>query len=195
LTAMVKFIARGQNVRRGLDAQGKLKKISLDYTAEGYSNFMAAGRMEWIAKQVERLPAEDPDKSVFTPEVLRPPSDIYLTASWDEMVPFPTTWKLRFDGFGPSNYSTEEHPYGKVKSPYVPDDAAPWYQPQGPSQVGGSFADVTCICAQPGSDCCCLEHRTNSWAKDEGASRPQGSIGYEHTLSKGCSLSGHMPHP
>ena len=42
LTSMVKFIAQMKNPRRGHDAQGKLKKINLGWTAEGYSNFMVS---------------------------------------------------------------------------------------------------------------------------------------------------------
>jgi hypothetical protein len=193
LSEMVKFIARMQNARRGPAAQGQLKKISLDYTAEGYSNFMAAGRMDWIAGQVERLPEHDQNKDIFTPEVLKPASDIYLTPSWDEMVPFPMTWKLKFDGFGASDYSTNEHPYGKLTPPFVPDDSPPWYQPQGPSHVGGSFAEVTCICAKPDSPCRCLQQATDATRQDERLPRRQHPAELEPTLSKGCSLSGHAP--
>ncbi|KAK5110343.1 hypothetical protein LTR62_006051 [Meristemomyces frigidus] len=146
LSTMTTFIARMKNARRGHDAQGKLKRIDLDYTAEGYSNFMAPERMDWIARQVSNLPSTDPDKTVFTPQVLRPGTNTYLTPLWDEMVPFPMTWKVRFDGFGASDYSTQGHPYGALRTAWVPDDMAPWYQPQGPSHTGGTFGDVVCVC-------------------------------------------------
>lgn len=139
-----------KNPRRGHDAQGRLKKIHLDWTAEGYSNFMAPMRMDWIAEQVKRLPRSHPDKDTFTNAVLKPETDTYLTPNWDEMVPFPMTWKIRFDGFGESNYHSEgppSHPYGRVTTVGLPDDCPPWYQPQGASHVGGTLADVSCICA------------------------------------------------
>lgn len=157
LTSMVKFFAQMKNARRGHDAQGQLKKITLGWTAEGYSNFMAPMRMDWIAEQVERLPKNDKNKNIFTDEILRPETDTYLTPNWDEMVPFPMTWKIRYDGFGESDYRSEPtdedlegHPYGKVRPMELPRWARsypPWYQPQGPSHVGGTFADVSCVCA------------------------------------------------
>ena len=150
LTKMVKFIAQMKNPRRGHDAQGRLKKIHLGWRAEGYSNFMAPKRTEWIAEQVKRLSDKHPDKVIFTNDVLEPETDTYLTPNWDEMVPFPMTWKIRFDGFGKSNYRSEgspSHPYGKITTVRLPDDLPPWYQPQGASHVGGTFADVSCICA------------------------------------------------
>ena len=109
-------------------------------------------RMEWIAEQVENLPANDVNKNIFTPEVLRPETDTYLTPNWDEMVPFPMTWKIRYDGFGESDYRSDDpkhpHPYGRLATLYpLPDWAPPWYQPSGASHFGGTFADVSCICA------------------------------------------------
>ena len=105
-------------------------------------------RMEWIAEQVKHLPADEAD-SIFTPEVLSPETDTYLTPNWDEMVPFPMTWKIRYDGFGESDYRSADHkhPYGCLASPPLPDNFPPWYQPQGASHFGGTFADVSCICA------------------------------------------------
>ncbi len=150
LTLMVKFIAQMKNPRRGHDEQGKLKKIHLDWTAEGYSNFMAPMRMDRIAEQVKHLPESHPNKDVFTDAVLKPETDTYLTPNWDEMVPFPMTWKIRFDGFGESDYRSEgppSHPYGRVMTVRLPDDCPPWYQPQGASHFGATFADVSCICA------------------------------------------------
>lgn len=141
---MVKFIAEMKNPRRGHDAQGRLKRVHLDWTAEGYSNFMAPMRMDWIAEQVKRLPKNHPNKDVFTDSVLRPETDTYLTPNWDEMVPFPMTWKIRFDGFGESDYRSKgipSHPYGSLATPRLPDDAPPWYQPRGASHFGGAFGE------------------------------------------------------
>jgi hypothetical protein len=146
LTSMVKFVAQMKNVRRGHDAQGKLKRVRIDSTAEGYANYMAPMRVRWIRKH-------DPNKVVFSDDILKPETDTYLTPTWDEMVPFPMTWKVRFDGFGRSNYFKDGHPYALVKTvPSLPDYCPPWYQPVGPSHVGGSFSDVLCVCAAAKAD-------------------------------------------
>ncbi|KAI9705161.1 MAG: hypothetical protein M1820_005308 [Bogoriella megaspora] len=189
LTSMVKFIAQMKNPRRGHDAQGRLKKVNLHWTAEGYSNFMAPMRIDRIAEQVKHLPPNDPDKNIFTMKVLKPETDTYLTPSWDEMVPFPMTWKIRFDGFGKSDYSTDSrspHPYGRLKSAWLPDDAPPWYQPQGASHVGGSFADVACICAHP-------ETHQSSLSLGKKTHVPTAASP-EPTLSTGCSLCSKTVH-
>lgn len=148
---MIKFVAQMKNPRRGHDAQGKLKKIRLDSTPEGYANYMAPMRVSWIKEQTKRLKDKDADK-IFTDDILRPEADTYLTPTWDEFVPFPMTWKIRFDGFGESNYMVDNHPYGRVKTtPTLPDFCPPWYQPQGPSAVGGAFAS-DCVCAAAGAE-------------------------------------------
>lgn len=133
LTSMIKFVALMKNPRRGHDTQGRLKKILVDETQEGYANFMAPERIKWISKHA---PQEIWDKHKLTPE-----TDAYLTPSWDEFVPFPMTWKIRFDGFGKSHYEDIK------TTPPVPDSVPPWYQPQGASTVGGTFATVECVCA------------------------------------------------
>lgn len=76
---------------------------------------------------------------VFTDDVLKPAADTYLTAEWDEFVPFPTTWKLRFEGYGPSNYGAN---LSLLRPQVLPDSFPPFYQPQGPSHYGGAFGDV-----------------------------------------------------
>ncbi|KAK6081877.1 Psi-producing oxygenase C (Linoleate diol synthase) [Seiridium cupressi] len=123
LTSMIKFIAQMKNPRRGHDAQGRLKKIHLDSTIEGYANYMAPMRVSWIRKQVKSLEDKEAEQ-ILTDDILKPGADTYLTPTWDEFVPFPMTWKIRFDGFGKSNY-----------------------EPQGLSTVGGTFATVACVCA------------------------------------------------
>ncbi|KAK3380521.1 putative prostaglandin G/H synthase 2/cyclooxygenase 2, pgh2/cox2 [Lasiosphaeria ovina] len=149
LTSMIKFIAQMKNPRRGHDTQGRLKRIHLDSIAEGYANYMAPMRVKRIEEQVKHL-EEKEAKMIFTDKLLRPEVDTYLTPTWDEFVPFPMTWKIRFDGFGESNYKDDKtnNPYGRVKTtPTLPDYCPPWYQPQGPSTVGGTFAAVVCVCA------------------------------------------------
>ncbi|KAK6220812.1 hypothetical protein LQW54_001730 [Pestalotiopsis sp. IQ-011] len=133
LTSMIKFVALMKNPRRGHGTQGRLKKILVDETQEGYANFMAPERMAWIS---QHAPQDIWDKHKLTPE-----TDAYLTPSWDEFVPFPMTWKIRFNGFGKSHYDEI-----KTIQP-LPDSIPPWYQPQGASTVGGTFATVECVCA------------------------------------------------
>lgn len=171
---MVKCVAQMRNVRRGHDAQGRLKSIQLDDSEEGYANFMAAGRVDSIAAQVQNLSGKDAAK-VYTEDVLRPATETYLTAAWDEMVPFPTTWKLRFDGFGASDYSDKDgNRFGKLSQPKLPDDAPPWYQPPGWSEDGGVFGESLCTCRNrsSGSDAmkgptlttgCGLPHHTQGY--------------------------------
>lgn len=35
----------------------------------------------------------------------------------------------------------------------MPDSYPPFYQPQGASHTGGSFADAVCVCNTPGNAC------------------------------------------
>ncbi|KAF5227413.1 hypothetical protein FAUST_11784 [Fusarium austroamericanum] len=147
LTSMIKFVAQMRNPRRGHDTQGHLKKINLDPVYEGYANFMARKRVKWIEQQVNNMDNTKKAKAIFTDKVLRPKTDTYLTPSWDEFVPFPMTWKIRFDGFGESNYADPKNPYGKVVSKNLSLNSPPWYQPQGPSDHGGAFAGTVCVCA------------------------------------------------
>ncbi|KAK4208108.1 Psi-producing oxygenase A [Rhypophila decipiens] len=160
LTSMIAFIAQMRNPRRGRDTQGKLKRIRLDKTPEGYANYMAPMRVAWIKEQAGLLKDEKKARMIYTDRILKPPSDTYLTPNWDEFVPFPMTWKIRFDGFGESDYEKDNHPYGLIRTVKVlPDWCPPWYQPQGPSTVGGTFATLVCVCAGKAGaegDCPCL---------------------------------------
>ena len=104
---MIKVFAQMKNLRRGHDTQGKLKKINIDATAEGYANFMAPLRIVEIHDKVqevlskakgtkeEDLTREQSDakelESILSSKVLQPQSDTFLTPEWDEMVPFPTS--------------------------------------------------------------------------------------------------------
>ena len=101
LTAMIKVLAQMKNLRRGHEAQGKLKRINIDQTYEGYANFMAPMRMKKIRYDVEHPPKDEKTKKdlyspddlakIFDTRVLKPSTDTFLTPEWDEMVPFPTS--------------------------------------------------------------------------------------------------------
>ena len=113
LTAMTKVLAQMKNLRRGHDAQGRLKRIRIDQTYEGYANFMAPMRMKKIGYDVEQAKGEakDAEKAaknakktvkdlqkqtddlakIFDTNVLKPDTETFLTPEWDEMVPFPTS--------------------------------------------------------------------------------------------------------
>ena len=199
VTAMIKTIAQMKNARWGHDAQGRLKKVNLDSSAEGYSNFMAPMRISSISCQVEML-KKDADKetrekleTIHNDRVLRPATDTYLTTEWDEFVPFPCTWKIRFDGFGKSNYGKD---FGTLKQAKIPEDALavpPWYQPQGASHYGGSFADVACVCNTPGKDCHCKDaaQRGKEDEKEGATGTSQRHLQGEGgtPVSTGCGIS------
>ena len=198
LTSMVTFVAQMRNPRRGHDAQGRLKRIRLETIPEGYANYMAPMRVSWIKEQAKRagdISTEEREK-IFSDDMLRPEADTYLTPTWDEFVPFPMTWKIRFDGFGKSDYSVKVektgkvNPYGRVKTtPTLPDFCPPWYQPQGPSTVGGTFADVVCVCADDQGDCPCNVHSRKKQKLEEAKS---GVAPVQ--LSTGCGLGGDHGH-
>ena len=110
LTAMIKVLAQTKNLRRGHDAQGRLKRVRIDQTNEGYANFIAPMRMKKIAYDVEqakksakqaKMTAAEAKKQedlakIFDVRVLKPSTETYLTAEWDEMVPFPTSKLFHF---------------------------------------------------------------------------------------------------
>jgi hypothetical protein len=91
---MVKAVAQMKNLRRGHDTQGRLKRIKLDSSSEGYSNFMAPLRMKMVeadAAYARKHSSKKEADEVFTPDILKPQTDTYLTPEWDEFVPFPTS--------------------------------------------------------------------------------------------------------
>ena len=110
LTAMIKVLGQLKNLRRGHDAQGKLKRIWVDQTSEGYANFMAPMRVEEIRREAKRQNTDEVNgliktdayqakawetkRDIFNDDVLKPQTDTYLTAEWDEMIPFPTSTPL-----------------------------------------------------------------------------------------------------
>jgi len=105
VTAMIKIFAQMKNARRGHDTQGRLKRVRLDASSEGYTNYMAPMRIQRISKEVELLKQKEieraekdggtPDlkqfEGVYTDRILRPATETFLTAEWDEMVPFPNS--------------------------------------------------------------------------------------------------------
>jgi hypothetical protein len=103
LTAMIKIVAQMKNARRGHDRQGRLKRIKLDASYEGYSNYMAPMRMRAIEYQAtEARKGSDKAKKaladkVFTKGVLKPTTQTYLTPEWDEMLPFPCSKSIPND--------------------------------------------------------------------------------------------------
>ncbi|CCF37413.1 linoleate diol synthase [Colletotrichum higginsianum] len=156
---MIKFIALTRNTRRGPAAQGELKRVHLEATAEGYANYMAPERVEWIKEQVDKLEDQKEASRIFNDKIFVAGFDTFLTPSWDEYVPFPMTWKIRFDGFGKSDYIDQECKnvkYGQVRTvgKGLPDFCPPWYQPKGPSSTGGTFAMVECVCADSAASGC-----------------------------------------
>lgn len=187
LASMIRLVAQMRNARRGHDTQGYVKKVRLDQTPEGYANFMAPMRMAHIAAQVRADKSHSPS-TVYSPRVLRPGTDTYMTPTWDEMVPFPTTWKIRFDGFGASDYSSPDgKPFGKLAAFKLPDDAPPFYQPQSLSHSGGSFAD--CLCAT-GTCQCSAKHDEQGTKDGHDKSAPPTDVAARMpTLSAGCGLS------
>ena len=152
LTCMVKVLAQMKNLRRGHDTQGKLKQIRIPSLYEGYGEYMAEGRMHQIQNDVDNADTNLDD--LFNTKILKPEMETYLTPEWDEMVPFPTSkstthlscylksdkktaWKVRFEGFGASNYSPS-----MLAAATLPDNFPPFYQPRGPSATGGTFGDA-----------------------------------------------------
>ncbi|RFN54271.1 heme peroxidase [Fusarium flagelliforme] len=166
LVTMVKVLAQLKNLRRGHDTQGVSKKINIDSSSVGYANYMAPMRLTEIELKLEQAKkdsklTEQQREAIYPSGIRKPATATYLTTEWDEMVPFPTTWKLRFDGYGLSDYSKNNYEVLKVFR--IPDDIQPFYQPNGPSHIGGSFATPVCVCH-------------NSW-KNKG----KGHEGHEET--------------
>lgn len=107
-------------------------------------------------------------------------------------------WKIRFTGFGQSDYSgPDAHgktiPYGLLRQPQIDVNALaapPFYQPQGLSHVGGSFADVACVCNMPGRACSCKDAAEGKDAKGketEGAKPLAADL--EVKISAGCGVA------
>lgn len=94
---------------------------------------MAPGRMHQIQADVEH--ADEDLSDVFKPQSMNPTIDTYMTHEWDEMVPFTTTWNVRFGGFGVLDCARAKVLAATELPVYFP----PFYHPKGPSSVGGTF--------------------------------------------------------
>ena len=191
LAAMVTVLAQMRNLRRGHAAQGRLKRVHIDASYEGYANFMAPQRMKQIESDVRaarRGADADDAAAVFDTGVLKPSVDTYLTPEWDEMVPFPTTWKVRFDGFGPSDYGGPGLPL--LQQGALPDDFPPFYQPQRASHVGGSFADAVCVCSTPGVACRCKRKTGTADSSEEDLVKVEAPAEKMQPVLKGCGVPG-----
>ncbi|KAJ4309604.1 hypothetical protein N0V84_011417 [Fusarium piperis] len=201
LVTMVKVLAQLKNLRRGHDTQGMNKKINIDASAEGYSNYMAPMRMTEIQMKVAALKddASEEEKKelsrLFNERPMRPAVCTYLTAEWDEMLPFPTTWKLRFNGYGVSDYSKDDFAVLRVYK--LRDDIQPMYQPKGPSDVGGSFATPVCICEIAGKQYHCNEkdgkdgedHKDEDCKKIDPSAPPCDHLNIHQPATSGCKLA------
>ena len=169
LTRMISVLATLKNLRRGHDAQGHIKRIQIGSASETYENYMAPARVQYIAHQVEtKISAIQADttksaeakaaeiaqwRAVYGGDILCPETATFLSPEWDEFLPFPTTWKLRFEGFGWSDYGGRETLGGLKLRGKPMDDFAPFYEaPGGASRVGGSFAASSCAHAGAGSE-------------------------------------------
>ena len=209
---MIKVLAQMKNLRRGHDTQGTLKKINIDQTFEGYANFMAPDRMEKIRSAVEEKADPQAGNRIFDEGILKPRTETYLTPEWDEMIPFPTSkfslfvtlcfvfffqrsprlsltiyafktaWKVRFNGYGPSEYD-----YDSLVKRRIPDN--PLYQPQGASHHGGSFADSACGCGKA-CECSDMTKRVDGKEKMHGRSQEALEPAVGVRLVKGCGMPG-----
>ncbi|KAM0425375.1 hypothetical protein ACHAPT_009432 [Fusarium lateritium] len=198
LVTMVKVLAQLKNLRRGHDTQGMNKKVNIDPSYENYSNYMAPMRMKEIQAKVAELEKDASKKGkeelsrLFNKKTMKPAVATYLTAEWDEMIPFPTTWKLRFDGYGISDYSKDDFSVLRVYK--LRDDIQPMYQPKGPSDVGGSFATPVCVCEIAGKRCHCND-KDKTEKKEEKehehcpATRPCDHLNLAQPATAGCKLA------
>ena len=190
---MITVLAQMKNLRKGHDAQGRLKKINIDASYEGYANFMAPMCMKKIESDVKAAlngtdeRAQDAAK-VFDTRILKPSVDTYLTPTWDETVPFSTTWKVRFDGFGPSDYGGNGLPMLQQGS--LSDSIPPFYQPQGASHIGGSFADTVCVCSTPGVACRCKKGAATAASSEEDMVKVAMPAEQASATLRGCGVPG-----
>ena len=121
VTALLTVAAQLKDLRRSHTNQGQLKTIQIDQSSEGYANFISPGRMNQIAydatnakaeyeaelkKEAGLTAAQKKDNAavkefkekrvqdaakVWSPKILKPANETYLSPEWDEMVPFPSS--------------------------------------------------------------------------------------------------------
>ncbi|KAL8785819.1 MAG: hypothetical protein Q9213_003126 [Squamulea squamosa] len=106
------FMAPGRMNMIASDVKMAEKRLELFDKAKKHTSFENEEEKKGyeMARKAERdllrRQFEDATK-VFSKDILKPQAETYLSAERDEMVPFPTTWKVRFDGYGPSNYGDD----------------------------------------------------------------------------------------
>ena len=202
---MIKVLAQMKNLRRGHDTQGTLKKINIDQTYEGYANFMAPDRMEKIRSAVEKADSQVGnrifDEGILKPRTetyLTPEWDEMIPFPTSTSLPFlsfppshshprsprlslttrlslQTAWKVRFNGYGPSDYD-----YESLVKRRIPDN--PLYQPRGASHYGGVFADAVGGCIDMTKE----TGEKEKWESSEEALKPAVGV----RLVKGCGMPG-----
>jgi len=193
LTSMIKMLAQMRNLRRGHDTQGRVKRVKIDAAYGAYSNYMAPQRVKEIRHKADNPTAETASVAGEVKkrlDVVRPATDTYLTPEWDEMMPFPATWKLRFDGFGKSTYLASGNgvPLNMLWSTLLPDDFPPFYEyPGAPSQLGGSFAEPVCPCYAAGTQCRCAAAKDGQ-QQEKAAAKP-ACVGVVRKGTSGCGMS------
>jgi len=165
LSSIIKVFAQMKNLRTAHDSQGRLKKVSVLQAYETYANYMAPMRVEAIHRKLhdklQTLVDESEDKvhvkkaetakELLAHKMTNPSSTTFLTPEWDEFIPFPQTWKIRFEGYGRGIYDKPDQSglHNVLDLLWAPDGA---------SYYGGSFATTEgCVCRQAGHKCTCAE--------------------------------------
>jgi hypothetical protein len=96
---------------------------------------------------------------------------------------------MRFDGYGVSDYSTNDWEALKVFK--VPDDIQPFYQPNGPSHIGGSFATPVCVCHGSWKDKDRAKEHEHQENEEPGAHEVLAACGHAHApqpATSGCKI-------
>ncbi|TVY75386.1 hypothetical protein Focb16_v005192 [Fusarium oxysporum f. sp. cubense] len=134
---MIKVLAQLQNLHCGNDSQGDSKKVSIHASSVGYANYMASMRL----KKIELKVKEAKKSRVLQMRKLIRLSLRKLASLLQRRTVLlsRTRWSIcqlmRFDGYGVSNYSANNwEALGVFK---VANDIQPFYQPNGPSHIGG----------------------------------------------------------
>lgn len=126
---------------RHINAQVKAKIAEAEAKAAKVGEANVAEAKAADGKETNKPMTPEELRKAYNLDRLRcPATDTYMTPEWDEMIPFPTTWKIRFNGFGESTYGGEQLPL--LQSVKLPDDFPPFYElPGGPSRTGGSLGE------------------------------------------------------
>lgn len=127
ITSMITVLAQLQNLQPAPGTQGTVKRINI-IQKDNIANYMSPKKRREIEKKMDEAGAKD-----LSPREIKVRT--YLTPEWDEMVPYPCTWKVRFDGYGPYLEDLEDTPRRE-------DDEYDLYQLPGPSVYGGIFTKL-----------------------------------------------------